>query len=168
VARAAYFPTVSLSASTGFRGTNIADLFAAPSNFWSLGAGAVQGIFDGGLRRAASEQALAAYDAEVANYRQTVLTGFQEVEDNLVALRVLEEEGRLQDEVVQGARRAVELTTNQYQSGVVSYLNVIAAQQIAFNNERAAIGVLGRRLTASVALVRALGGGWTSEQLAQR
>jgi NodT family efflux transporter outer membrane factor (OMF) lipoprotein len=165
VAKAAYFPTVSLSGSTGYRSTSIGDLFAAPSSFWSLGAAALQGVFDGGLRRAASDQAKAAYDAEVASYRQTVLTGFQEVEDNLAALRILEEEGRLQDEVLEGARRAVDLTTNQYQAGVVSYLNVIAAQTIAFNNERAAIALLGRRLSSSVGLVRALGGGWTRDSI---
>jgi NodT family efflux transporter outer membrane factor (OMF) lipoprotein len=165
VAKAAYFPTISLSASTGFRTTNIADLIAAPSRFWSIGASALQAVFDAGLRRAVTEQARAAYDAEVANYRQTVLTGFQEVEDNLAALRILEEEGQLQDEAVEAARRAVELTTNQYQAGVVSYLNVITAQTTALANERAAVNVLGRRLTASVGLVRALGGGWTTDSI---
>ena len=163
VAKAAYFPTLTLSAATGFRTTNIADLFSAPSRFWSLGAAAVQPLFDAGLRRAVTEQALAAYDAEVATYRQTVLSGFQEVEDNLAALRILEEEAAVQEDVVQSARHAVELTTNQYQAGVISYLNVLTAQTTAFNNERAAVGVLGRRLTASVTLIKALGGGWTAD-----
>ena len=94
-----------------------------------------------------------------------MLTGFQEVEDNLAALRILEDEARLQDEVVQAARHAVELTTNQYQAGVVSYLNVITAQTTAFNNERTAMNLLGRRLNASVALIKALGGGWTTAEL---
>jgi NodT family efflux transporter outer membrane factor (OMF) lipoprotein len=168
VAKAAYFPSLTLSASTGFRATSIANLISAPSRFWSLGAAAAEGLFDGGLRSALSEQAVAAYDAQVATYRQAVLTGFQEVEDNLAALRILEEEAALQDEVVQAARHAVELTTNQYQAGVVSYLNVITAQTTAYSNERAAVNVLGRRLTASVGLIRALGGGWSAAELPAR
>ena len=120
------------------------------------------------LRRATSDQALAAYDVQVATYRQAVLTGFQEVEDNLAALRILEEEAALQDEVVLAARHALELTTNQYSAGVVSYLNVITAQTTALANERTAVNVLGRRLTASVGLIHALGGGWTAEELPKR
>jgi NodT family efflux transporter outer membrane factor (OMF) lipoprotein len=168
VAKAAYFPTLTLSGATGFRTTNIADLLSAPSRFWSLGAAAAEAIFDGGLRRAATDQAVAAYDAQVGTYRQTVLTGFQEVEDNLAALRILEEEAALQDEVVQAARHALELTTNQYSAGVVSYLNVITAQATALANERTAVNVLGRRLTASVGLIHALGGGWTAGELPAR
>jgi NodT family efflux transporter outer membrane factor (OMF) lipoprotein len=168
VAKAAYFPTLSLSGATGFRTTNIADLLTAPSRFWSLGAAAAEVVFDGGLRRATTDQAVAAYDVQVASYRQAVLTGFQEVEDNLAALRILEDEAALQDEVVQAARHAVELTTNQYSAGVVSYLNVITAQTTAFANERTAVNVLGRRLTASVGLIHALGGGWTAEALPKR
>ena len=165
VAKAAYFPTLTLSASDGFRATNLANLFSAPSRFWSLGAAAVEGIFDAGARRAVTNQALAGYDAQVAAYRQTVLAAFQDVEDNLAALRILEQEAEIQADVVQSARHAVELTTNQYKAGVVSYLNVITAQNTAYNNESAAVNVLGRRLTASVGLVRALGGGWTADQL---
>lgn len=164
VAQAAYFPTVTLSAAGGSRTTSLADLFAAPTHFWSLGAAVAQPLFDAGLRRAQAAQAIAAYDEEVAAYRQTVLTGFQEVEDNLAALRILEEEAVLQDEVVQAARQAVELTTNQYQAGVVSYLNVISAQATLLANERTAANILGRRLTASVALIKALGGGWTAQE----
>ena len=168
VAKAAYFPTLTLTGATGFRTTNLANLLSAPSRFWSLGAAAVEGIFDGGLRRATSDQALAGYDVQVATYRQAVLTGFQEVEDNLAALRILEEEAALQDEVVLAARHALELTTNQYSAGVVSYLNVITAQTTALANERTAVNVLGRRLTASVGLIHALGGGWTAEELPKR
>src|SRR6185436_15399511 len=157
VAKAAYYPTLSLSTALGFRGTNYLTLFSAPGRFWSLGASAAETLFDGGQRNAVTDQAVAAYDAQVATYRQTVLTGFQEVEDNLAALRILEEEATLQDEVVQAARHALDLTNNQYGAGVVSYLNVITAQATALNNERAAVGVLGRRLSASVGLVRALG-----------
>jgi NodT family efflux transporter outer membrane factor (OMF) lipoprotein len=165
VARAAFFPAFTLSAASGYRGTNLADLFTSPARFWSLGAAATQAVFDGGLRRAVSNQAIAAYDAEVAAYRQTVLTGFQEVEDSLAALRILEEEAAVQHEVVEGARHALELTTNQYRAGVVSYLNVITAQATAFTNERGAMSILGRRLAASVALIRALGGGWSAADL---
>jgi outer membrane protein TolC len=122
-------------------------------------------VFDGGLRRAVSDQAIAAYDGQVAAYRQTVLTGFQDVEDNLASLRILEEEARYQDEAAQGARLSVELTENQYKAGIVSFLNVIAAQAIALNNERTAVNIQGRRLVASVLLVKALGGGWNAEAL---
>ena len=167
VAQAAFFPTLTLSATSGFRTTNLADLLSAPSRFWSLGGAAAEALFDGGLRRAASSQAIAAYDAQVASYRQTVLTGFREVEDNLAALRILEEEAALQEEVVQAARHALELTTNQYKAGVVSYLNVISAQTTALGNERAAAGILGRRLTASIGLVKALGGGWSVAELVE-
>jgi NodT family efflux transporter outer membrane factor (OMF) lipoprotein len=166
VAKAAYFPSISLSGGIGYRGTELPNLLTAPTRFWSLGAAIAQPLFDAGLRRAQSEGAIAAYDEQVAVYRQTVLTGFQEVEDNLAALRILEEEARIQEEVVKGARQAVELTTNQYRAGIVSYLNVIASQTILFNNERTAADILGRRLAASVALVRAMGGGWSSEALA--
>src|SRR5947209_20439764 len=124
-------------------------------------AAAAVGIFDDVARRAVSDQAVAAYDIQVGTYRQAVLTGFQEVEDNLAALRIVEQEAALQDEVVQAARHALELTNNQYSAGVVSYLNVITAQTTTLNNERTAVSVLGRRLTASVALVQALGGGWS-------
>ena len=168
VAKAAYFPTLTLSGASGFRTTHIADLLTAPSRFWSLGAAAAEAIFDGGLRRATTDQAVAAYDVQVGTYRQAVLTGFQEVEDNLAALRILGEEAALQDEVVQAARHALELTNNQYSAGVVSYLNVITAQATALSNERTAVNVLGRRLTASVGLIHALGGGWTATALPAR
>ena len=168
VAKAAYFPTLNLSAPTGFRAQTLANLLSAPSRFWSLGAAAAEGLFDAGARRAASEQALAAYDAQVATYRQTVLAAFQDVEDNLAALRILEQEAVLQDEVAQSALHALELTINQYKAGVVSYLNVITAQTTAYNSQSAAMNVLGRRLTASVGLVRSLGGGWSAEELPKR
>jgi NodT family efflux transporter outer membrane factor (OMF) lipoprotein len=167
IAQAAYYPSLTLSGAAGFRNTRLGDLLSAPSRFWSLGASLAQILFDGGERRAISDQAIAAYDAEVALYRQTVLAAFQEVEDNLAALRILEEEARLQDEVVRAARQSVELTTNQYKSGVVSYLNVITAQTIALTNERAAVALRGRQLAASVGLVKALGGGWSADRLEQ-
>jgi NodT family efflux transporter outer membrane factor (OMF) lipoprotein len=168
VAQAAFFPAITLSGAAGFRSTDLADLLTAPSRFWSLGAALAQALFDGGLREAQKQQAIAVYDEDAATYRQSVLTAFQEVEDNLAALRILDEEARLQDEVVQAARHALELTTNQYQAGVVSYLNVISAQTTLLTNERAASSLLGRRLTACVALVKALGGGWSAEALSRR
>jgi NodT family efflux transporter outer membrane factor (OMF) lipoprotein len=168
VAQAAFFPTITLSGAAGFRSTDSANLFTTPSRFWSLGGALAQAVFDGGLREAQKQQAIAVYDEDAATYRQTVLTAFQEVEDNLAALRILEEEARLQDEVVQAARHALELTTNQYKAGIVSYLNVISAQTTLLSNERTASSLLGRRLTASVALVKASGGGWSAESLPRR
>ena len=168
VAQAAFFPTITLSGAAGFRSTDSANLFTTPSRFWSLGGALAQAVFDGGLREAQKQQAIAVYDEDAATYRQTVLTAFQEVEDNLAALRILEEEARLQDEVVQAARHALELTTNQYKAGVVSYLNVISAQTTLLSNQSTASSLLGRRLTASVALIKASGGGWSAESLPRR
>ena len=165
VAKAAFFPTLTLSASGGYRSTTVADWLTSPSQFWSIGAALAQAVFDGGLRLAVSDQAKATYDGQVAQYRQTVLTAFQQVEDNLAALRLLAEEAQLLDEAVKGARQSVELTTNQYKAGIVSYINVIAAQTIALNNESNAVNVLGRRFAASVLLVQALGGGWDARSL---
>jgi len=167
VAKAAKYPTLNLTGTYGSRAANIGDLFTAPSRLWSIGAAAVQPLFDAGLRSAQTDQAIASYDEEVAVYRFAVLTAFQEVEDNLATLRILEEEAKMQEEVVAAARRTVELTNNQYQAGVVSYINVIVAQTTLLANERSAASVLGRRLTASVALVKALGGGWSGEQPAR-
>ena len=161
VARAAIFPSLTLSAATGYQSATMAQWLTAPSRFWSIGPAMALSIFDGGLRRSQTEQAIAAYDASVAAYRQAVLTGFQEVEDNLAALRILEEEARVQDEAVKSARHSVELTVNQYKAGTVSFLNVVAAQATALGNERAAVDVASRRLAASVLLIKALGGGWS-------
>ena len=165
VATAAFFPRLTLSATGGAQSNTIADLLSLPNRFWSLGPQLAATLFDGGARRAQVAQAGAAYDGTVAAYRQTVLTGFQEVEDNLAALRILEQEAAVQDEAVRLARRSVELTTNQYKSGIVTYLNVIQVQATALSNERAALDVLNRRLTASVLLVKALGGGWSQAVL---
>lgn len=164
IARAAYFPTINLSAAAGLEASTLASLFTWPSRFWAVGAAATATLFDGGLRSSQSEVAAAAYDATVAAYRKTVLTAFQEVEDNLAALRILEEETHVQGEAVQAAEQVVKMTTNQYQAGTVSYLNVLIAQQTALANERTALGLLGRRVAASVLLVKALGGGWIQEK----
>ena len=166
VARAAYFPSLTLSGNTGFRSAAATDLFAASSRFWSIGPALAQSIFDAGLRRAQTEQAIAAYDATVAEYRQAVLAGFQEVEDNLAALRILGEEAEVQEGAVRAARESVLLTTNQYKAGIVSYINVVTVQTTQLNNERTAVGILGRRLVAAVTLVKALGGGWSTAEIA--
>jgi NodT family efflux transporter outer membrane factor (OMF) lipoprotein len=165
VATAAYYPSITLSAIAGFQGSTLANLVSAPNRFWSLGPSLVHPFFDGGARRALTDQAVAAYDASVASYRETVLTGFKEVEDNLAALRILEEEARIQDEALQLARQSVQLTTNQYKAGLVSYLNVIVVQTSALDLERSAVAIRNSRLAASVALIRALGGGWTASDL---
>ncbi|MES2356098.1 MAG: efflux transporter outer membrane subunit [Pseudomonadota bacterium] len=160
VAKSAYFPQLTLSATGGFQSSSFANWLTLPNRFWSVGPALAATLFDAGLRRAQTQQAIAAYDATVAGYRQTVLTSFKEVEDNVAALRILEEEARVQNEALQAARRSVVLTTNQYSAGIISYLNVITAQTTALSNERTAVDILGRRLSASVLLVRALGGGW--------
>ncbi|MEO8157539.1 MAG: efflux transporter outer membrane subunit, partial [Betaproteobacteria bacterium] len=165
VAQAAYYPSLSLSATGGFQSSSLADWISAPSRFWSLGPALAQTLFDGGLRRAQTDQAIAAYDANVAAYRQTVLTGFTEVEDNVAALRILEAEAAIQDEAVQNARQSVVLTTNQYQAGIVSYLNVVSVQATALASERSAVDIRNRRLAASVLLIKALGGGWNASDL---
>jgi NodT family efflux transporter outer membrane factor (OMF) lipoprotein len=164
VAEAAYYPTLTLSASGGYQAPSTGDLLSLPARFWSVGPALAQVLFDGGARRAVTEQARAVYDADVAAYRQTVLNAFAEVEDNLAALRILEDEAEVQREAVAASRKSVELTTNQYQAGIVSFLNVVATQASALNNERALVTLEGRRLAASVALIRAIGGGWEAER----
>jgi NodT family efflux transporter outer membrane factor (OMF) lipoprotein len=165
VAQTAYFPSLTLSAAGGFQSSALSSLLSTPARFWSLGAALAQTLFDAGLRRARTQQAIAVYDETVANYRQTVLTGFQEVEDNLAALRILEQEAIVQAEALALARQSLELTLNQYKSGIVSYLNVLTAQTTAFAAERTAVDVRSRRLAASVLLIRALGGGWSPASL---
>ncbi len=165
IAIAAFYPTVTLSASAGFESTSLAQWLTWPSRFWSVGPSISQTVLDGGLRRAQTDQARAAYEASVATYRQTVLGAFQGVEDNLAALRILEQEARVQDEAVKAAQQSLTLTTSQYQAGTVSYLNVITTQTIALADEITAVKILGRRMTAAVLLIQALGGGWSSVEL---
>jgi NodT family efflux transporter outer membrane factor (OMF) lipoprotein len=167
VAEAAYYPNVTLSATGGFEASTLAQWFAWPSRFWTLGPAAVQEtLYDGGLRRAQTEEACAAYDASVATYRQTVLAAFQNVEDNLAALRILEQEAVAADAATESAKKNVVLETNQYQAGTVSALDVIVVQAIALSNELTAVNILGSRMSANVLLVQALGGGWTRADLA--
>lgn len=166
VAKAAYYPSLTLSASTSYQSTSVSDLLTTPNFFWSLGPAALaQTLFNGGARKAQTEQAIASYDAAVAAYKQTVLASFQQVEDNLAALRILDEEMLVQDKAVNSARESVALTTNQYKAGIVSYLNVITTQSIALTNERTALGIRGQQLNAAVSLIKALGGGWNASEL---
>ena len=160
VAEAAYFPVLTLSGSIGYQSATIADWLTAPSRFWSFGPAIAQTLFDGGLRRAQTAQAIAAYDASVAAYRQTVLTGFQQVEDSLAVLRILEQEAEVQGEAVKLAEQALALALNQYKAGTVNYLTVIVIQAAALSNQRTAVDILSRRMSASVQLIAALGGGW--------
>jgi NodT family efflux transporter outer membrane factor (OMF) lipoprotein len=160
VAKAAYFPDLTISATLGFQSSSFANWLTVPNRFWSIGPALAQTLFDAGARKAQTEQAIAAYDANVAAYRETVLTSFQEVEDNLAALRILEQEAQVQDEAVRLSRESVTLTTNQYKAGIVSFLEVIVVQTAALNNERAAVDIQNRRLAAYVLLIKALGGGW--------
>jgi NodT family efflux transporter outer membrane factor (OMF) lipoprotein len=168
IARAAYFPTVSLGATAGFQGTSISNWFTWPSRLWAVGPSLSQTLFDGGRRRATSDIALANYDAVVAAYRETTLTAFQQVEDNLAALRVLEREGSQQNKAVAAAEESLQLFTNRYQGGVDNYLQVITAQTTTLSNQRTAIDILRRRMEASVLLIKALGGGWDVSKMPQR
>jgi NodT family efflux transporter outer membrane factor (OMF) lipoprotein len=165
VATAAWFPTLSLTGSAGFQATTLAKLFTLPNRFWSLGPALVETVFDGGRRRAVKAQAQASYDAAVAAYRESVLTALQNVEDNLATLRILSQEANEQAAAVASSERALTLANNRYRGGITAYLEVITAQGIALANERAAVDVLTRRLTASVNLVKALGGGWRESDL---
>jgi NodT family efflux transporter outer membrane factor (OMF) lipoprotein len=165
IARAAYFPTVTLNGSAGFAGTQASNWFGWPSAFWAVGPTLAQTLFDGGRRRATSESARANYDATVANYRQTSLTAFQEVEDNVAALRILSDEAQQQERAVASAKDSLQLFTNRYKGGVDTYLQVITAQTLELGNERNAIDIQRRRMDASVLLAKALGGGWDVSQL---
>jgi len=167
VAEAAFFPSLTLSAVGGYQTSSFAHLFSLPTQYWSIGAAVAQAIFDAGLRSGQKAQAVAVYDQTVATYRQTVLNGFQEVEDNLAALRILEQEAMVQDEAVKSARESVTITLNQYKAGTANYLAVVVVQAASLNDERTAIDILGRRLTASVGLIKALGGGWNASELVQ-
>jgi len=165
VARAAYFPIFSFTGGGGFESSQIHDLLTGPSGFWSLAGSAAELLFDGGQRRGLNEQARANYDKSVDAYRQTTLTAFQEVEDNLAALRILENEARIQEGAVAAAEHSLDLSNNRYRGGVANYLEVTTAQSAALGDERAAVDILARRMAASVLLIKALGGGWSVSQL---
>jgi NodT family efflux transporter outer membrane factor (OMF) lipoprotein len=167
IARAAYFPTIILSATGGFEGDSVTNWFTWPSRFWAVGPTALETLFDAGRRHATSQGALANYDATVAGYRQTTLSALQQVEDNLAALRVLEQEAKQQQTATASSQESLQLFTDRYIGGADPYLQVLTAQTIALQNERNDVDILRRRMDASVLLIKALGGGWNVSQLPQ-
>lgn len=165
VAKAAYFPNVLLSASGGFGNSSISSWFTWPSRFWSVGPSLAETIFDAGLRRATLQQFQANYDQTVANYRETVLTAFQQVEDNLASLRILAQAIDQQNAAVEAAARALQESTVRYKVGVDPYLNVIVAQTILLNDQQTAVSFRMQEMVASVQLIKALGGGWDTARI---
>ena len=165
VARAAFFPTVTLAASGGFESTSITDWFNWPSRVFSVGPSLAETIFEGGLRRATVQQFRAQYDETVANYRQTVLTAFQQVEDNLSALRILSQEIQQENTAVNSAQRNLSVATDRYRLGIDPYLNVITAQTTLLTNQQTVVNLGLQQMTSTVQLVEALGGGWDNSQL---
>lgn len=162
IAKGGYFPVLSLTAAAGYQGAQWSRLVSAPNEIWSVGGSALAPLFNAGKTRAQVAAARAAYDQSLANYRQTVLSAFQEVEDNLAAASLLAREAAVQDEAVVAARQATSITLNQYKAGAVSYLGVVTAQSAQLTAERTAVQLLGRRLNASVTLLKAAGGDWRS------
>lgn len=165
VARAAYFPLLTFSASGGFESAIITTLIQGPSGLWSFGGAAAETIFDAGRRRGVSDQAIAAHEQFVASYRETVLTAFQEVEDSLAALRILEDEARTENAAVTAAEHSLALSINRYKGGVTSYLEVTIAQSAALADEITAVNILTRRMSSSVLLIKAIGGSWNVAQI---
>jgi len=165
IAKAAFFPSVLLGASAGVQSTGPGDWFTWPSHFWSVGPQLVQYVFEGGKRRGQLDLQRAAYDATVAGYRQTVLTAFQQIEDQLAALRILAQEAQIQDSAVKAAQQSLDIATAQYKAGTTDYLTVLTAQTTALANERTAVDLVTRRLSASVLLIEAIGGGWDASRL---
>ena len=165
IAQSAYYPTVSLGATFGVQSTDPSNWFSWPSRFWSLGPQILEIVFNGGKRHAQVDQAKALYESNVADYRQTVLTAFQQVEDELAALRILSQEANAADATVRAAQQNLDISTYQYKAGTVAYLQVITAQTAALQAEVTALNILTRRMVASVSLIEALGGGWDAKQL---
>ena len=165
IARAAFYPTISLSGTAGIEATSFANLFNPASLLWSIGPTLSQTVFDAGRRASVSEQANASYDETVADYRQTTLTAFQQVEDNLIALRVLKQEAENQHQATLAAQSAEQIFNNRYVGGLDTYLQVVTAQTTALNNERNDIDIMRRQMDASVLLIKALGGGWNITDL---
>jgi len=168
IAKAAFFPSLLLSATGGFESASFSTWLSWPSRFWAVGPQLAETLFDAGKRRGQLDSARAAYDVTVANYRQTSLTAFQQVEDNLAALRILEQEAAAEDAAVADAEESLAISTDQYKQGIATYLQVITAQAFALQDEKAAVDILTRRMTASVLLIEALGGGWDASQLPTR
>ena len=165
IAKAAYYPTLTISGSAGLESSQFLKWISWPSRLWSVGPQLAETLYDAGRRRATLNQSIAAYDATVANYRQTVLTAFQQVEDNLAALRVLEKEAQAEDDAVKAAQNSLDISTYQYKAGTVNYLTVITEQAILLQDEVQAVSILTRRMSASVLLIEALGGGWDASRL---
>jgi len=168
VAKSAYYPSINLGGGGGLESANLSNLLNGPSGLWSIGLSAAVTVFDAGRRRAVTDQALAAHDYQVAAYRESVLTGFQQVEDNLAAVRILEHEAQVQNEAVAAAQRSLDLSIKRYKGGVTTYLEVITAQNAALTDEVTAVNILGRRMANTVLLIQALGGGWDRSSLPQR
>jgi NodT family efflux transporter outer membrane factor (OMF) lipoprotein len=165
---AGYYPQLTLTGQSGIEAINISNLFTGPSFMWSVGAAVAQTVFDAGATHGRVQEAQANYDATVANYRETVLTAVQQVEDDLSGLRILEKEAVAEDIAVKSANVSLDVSTNQYKAGIVDYLTVITAQTTALNDEVQQVSIQTRRMTTSVLLVEALGGGWTTSQLPGR
>jgi NodT family efflux transporter outer membrane factor (OMF) lipoprotein len=168
VALAAFYPNITLTGNYGTSALTLNRLLATSSRFWSFGSNLVQTVFDAGARNAQVEEALAILDQNVANYRQTVLTAFQQVEDQLAGLRILAQEAEVQDKAVTAAYEAARIINNQYQAGTVAYTSVIVADQTALADAVTAVNIRQSRLVASAALIQALGGGWDASQLPSR
>jgi NodT family efflux transporter outer membrane factor (OMF) lipoprotein len=160
VAKAAYYPDLTLSLNGGYSSSTSNNWFSVPNRFWSVGPQLAMTLFDGGQRSAEVDRSEAAYDETVAKYRQIVLDGFREVENYLVQLKVLENEAGVRQEALDAARESLRLTQNQYKAGVIAYLDVVVVQATALSNERNVLNLLQSRLIASVQLIAALGGGW--------
>jgi NodT family efflux transporter outer membrane factor (OMF) lipoprotein len=167
IAVSAYYPSIQLTGTGGFESDNPGTWIQGPSALWSLGGSAVELLFDAGRRKALTRQARDNYDSSVADYRQSVLAGFQEVEDELAALRILEQEAATERNAVAAAEHSLTLSTSRYKGGVASYLEVLTSENALLQNQRTEADVLTRRFSASVQLVRALGGGWDTTQLAK-
>ena len=165
VAKAAYYPNITLGAGGGFESGALGTFIQGASGFWTLAGSAAELIFDGGQRRGMSDQTRAVYEQSVDDYRQTVLVAFQEVEDNLAALRLLQEEAKTEDAAVAAAQHSLDLSTTRYRGGVTNYLEVTTAQSAALSDEVTALEILIRRMNASVLLIKAIGGGWSVSQI---
>jgi NodT family efflux transporter outer membrane factor (OMF) lipoprotein len=165
VAQAAFYPNLNLNANGGFESVNPGTLIQGPSALWTLGAAATETLFDAGRRRAVKQQAIAAYEQNAANYRETVLRSFQDVEDGLSTMRILDRESGQQAKAVADSDRSLRLSTLQYKRGLTNYLQVITAQATDLSNQRTAVDITSRQATASVQLIKALGGGWDVSQI---
>jgi len=165
IAIAAFYPNITLTGGGGFESTGAGNLFQGPSALWSIGGSAAELLFDAGRRRALTEEARHNYEAQAANYRESVLNGFQEVEDSLAALRIYQQEAVSQTAAVNAARRSTQISTNRYKGGTTNYLEVLTAQTAQLSNERTAADLTTRQFASSVQLIRALGGGWDTSQL---